>query len=325
MSTPTGHPAVPIEVHRLHVTFTVLQQVSLPGYRGPMLRAALIDALRDRFCVLNGGKEIRTCGQEPSCQVCGIVATSDAANTRGRDTARPYALRPPLDNHPNLSCGDTLAFNLILFGTAARYIPYLVLALTGVSRIGLGHGAVGDRHLALHEIWAVNDLTGEAHRIHGGRQPEIILPRVPMTSQQVNAVAADMPRTTVALRIQTPLRLVSEGALVHRLNFATLIRRIIGRLADLSGAYGNSPLSGDFVPLLEAAEHITVRQDATRWLDVASHSSRLQRSTPIGGLVGTIGFTGNLTPFLPLLIWGELVQLGKDTTKGNGLYQIVSP
>jgi hypothetical protein len=324
MAAPGSQPAVPIEVHRLHVTFDVLQPVSLPGYRGPMLRAALIDALRDRFCVLNGAKEIRTCGQEPSCQICGIVATNDAANTRGRDTARPYALRPPLDNHPNLTCGDTLALDIVLFGTAARYIPYLVLALTGISRIGPGHGAAGDRQLALHEIWAVNDLSGEAHRVHGVKQPQIILPHVPMTSQQIYAAAADMPQTTVMLHIQTPLRLVSDGALVHRLNFASLIRRIIGRLADLSSAYGITPLSGDFVPLLEAADQIKITQDATRWLDVASHSSRLQRSTPIGGLVGTIGFTGNLAPFLPFLIWGELVQLGKDTTKGNGLYQIIT-
>jgi hypothetical protein len=146
-----------------------------------------------------------------------------------------------------------------------------------------------------------------------------------MTSEQVNAVACEMPTKTVTLRLQTPLRLVSDGVLVHRLTFATLIRRIIGRLADLSGAYGTMPLTGDLVPLLTAADQIMVTHDATRWLDVTSHSSRLQRSTPIGGLVGVIGFTGNLAPFLPFLIWGELVQLGKDTTKGNGLYQILPP
>ncbi|MGH2391800.1 MAG: CRISPR system precrRNA processing endoribonuclease RAMP protein Cas6 [Chloroflexota bacterium] len=43
----------------------------------------------------------------------------------------------------------------------------------------------------------------------------------------------------------------------------------------------------------------------------------------MGGLVGKITFTGDLAPFLPWLVWGEIRHVGKDTAKGNGLYQIV--
>ena len=325
MSAPLPAPMVPLTVTRLRITYAVVHPLRLPAYRGPSIRAALMDALRDRFCVLHGEVEPRACGQEPACQVCGIVAPNDAANTRGSDAARPFALLPPLDNHTSLSCADTLAFDLTLFGTAARYIPYLVLALSGITRMGLGHNAEGGRQLVLQEIWAVNDFTGEAHRVHGIRQPQIVLPHVPVTAQQITAFAAAMSHKIVMLRLHTPLRLVSDGALVHRLTFPVLIRRILGRLADLSHAYGNAPFDMDFAPLLAAADHIKVTQDETRWQDTASPSSRLQRSTPIGGLIGSIGFAGDLAPFLPWLIWGELVQIGKDTTKGNGVFRIASP
>jgi hypothetical protein len=37
-------------------------------------------------------------------------------------------------------------------------------------------------------------------------------------------------------------------------------------------------------------------------------------------LIGAITFAGNLKPLLPLLAWGMVLQVGKDTTKGNGVY-----
>jgi hypothetical protein len=55
---------------------------------------------------------------------------------------------------------------------------------------------------------------------------------------------------------------------------------------------------------------------------VMSFSSRLGRHTPIGGLVGEITFCGELGPFLPYIVWGQFTHIGKDTTKGNGWYEI---
>ncbi len=43
----------------------------------------------------------------------------------------------------------------------------------------------------------------------------------------------------------------------------------------------------------------------------------------IGGLVGTATFVGNLTPFLELLVIGELIHVGKNVVKGDGWYKIV--
>ena len=58
----------------------------------------------------------------------------------------------------------------------------------------------------------------------------------------------------------------------------------------------------------------------TTWADVSSYSRRQGKSTPIGGLMGEITFAGNLQPLLPLLASGVVLQVGKDTTKGNGVY-----
>jgi CRISPR-associated endoribonuclease Cas6 len=56
--------------------------------------------------------------------------------------------------------------------------------------------------------------------------------------------------------------------------------------------------------------------------EVKSYSNRQKRSTPIGGLVGTATFQGDLTPFLDLLVIGELIHVGKNAVKGGGWYKI---
>jgi CRISPR-associated endoribonuclease Cas6 len=40
------------------------------------------------------------------------------------------------------------------------------------------------------------------------------------------------------------------------------------------------------------------------------------------GFVGQATFFGDLTPFRELLVWGELVRVGKGAVKGYGWYKI---
>jgi len=42
----------------------------------------------------------------------------------------------------------------------------------------------------------------------------------------------------------------------------------------------------------------------------------------LGGLIGEVGFEGNLTPFLPYLLLGDKIHAGKNTSFGLGKYSI---
>ena len=74
--------------------------------------------------------------------------------------------------------------------------------------------------------------------------------------------------------------------------------------------------------LLEWAERARLTRDETRWVDVASYSSRQRRATPIGGFVGRATYEGDLAALRELLVWGEIVHVGKNAVKGDGLYRI---
>lgn len=64
--------------------------------------------------------------------------------------------------------------------------------------------------------------------------------------------------------------------------------------------------------------------DDTRfWWDVAGYSGRLGREQQLGGLVGTaMYYAAAWKALLPWLVWGEVVQVGKNVVKGCGLYRL---
>lgn len=74
---------------------------------------------------------------------------------------------------------------------------------------------------------------------------------------------------------------------------------------------------------LNLADAIRCSNDRTSWRELKSYSNRQKRSTPIGGLVGSATFEGELEPFLDLLVIGELIHVGKNVVKGGGWYKIV--
>ena len=63
--------------------------------------------------------------------------------------------------------------------------------------------------------------------------------------------------------------------------------------------------------------------DRTRWVEVRSYSARQGRLTPISGLVGPATIDGDLAALRAVLVWGELVRVGKNAVTGAGWYRIV--
>jgi len=67
---------------------------------------------------------------------------------------------------------------------------------------------------------------------------------------------------------------------------------------------------------------IHLEQDETRWVDLQSYSTRQRQRMPIGGFVGRASFVGDMTHLRELLVWGEVLHVGKNIVKGGGAYRI---
>jgi hypothetical protein len=131
-----------------------------------------------------------------------------------------------------------------------------------------------------------------------------------------------LPTDRLTLHFHTPLRLIDKKQLVQQIALRPLIQRLMRRLGDLSLAYGAGKLALDWQALLAQAEQVQVVDDQTRWVDVVSYSARQHRRTPIGGLIGSATFAGDLTHLRELLVWGSLIHVGKNAVKGDGWYTV---
>jgi hypothetical protein len=94
------------------------------------------------------------------------------------------------------------------------------------------------------------------------------------------------------------------------------------RLSSLSYFHHGAPLPADYTGLSERARGISLIKNATYWHDWERYSQRQGQRMNMGGLVGTAVYEGELDEFMPWLILGEQVHVGKNTVFGLGKYRI---
>jgi hypothetical protein len=97
---------------------------------------------------------------------------------------------------------------------------------------------------------------------------------------------------------------------------------LLERFDILNFEYGNSAEVSPFAALTALADSVRLAEDRTQWIELRSGSRRTGRMTPISGFCGEATYEGDLSPFLSWLLWGQCIQIGKDTTKGNGMYEV---
>lgn len=325
-----NQPAIHLTAHRLTFHCETITPLALPMFSGAAVRGALIEALRRQVCVLHGAG--RPGGQEhvDQCPVCEFIAPVDQTAQRGQDLVRLFTIEPPLDAAGLHPAGWSFAFGLTLWGPAAALFPYLAIAAQTMGQIGFGKRFQAPGQFNVWECRAHNAIGDKSEQIMEAHSARIAMPPLPidhgavMSHAEAVMDASGGPANVrqITVRFLTPARLVSDGHLCNVPHFSIVLRRIFRRLADLSDVIGAPVPVSDFQALLTLAEDVRVAENRTSWIDLTSYSSRRKSSTPIGGLVGEVVYEGELAPFLPWLVWGEIAHVGKDTTKGNGWYRL---
>ncbi|MER3513305.1 MAG: hypothetical protein C4310_01940 [Chloroflexota bacterium] len=313
--------------HHLHVEVEVTAPLVLNPHKGSSLRGGLFHALWNRFCMNKDALVCAECPLVATCPVALLVSTLRPDSERGRDVPRPNAIRPPLDPTTRYQPGDRFAFGLTLFAQALNLFPYVILALDEMGRAGLGLKLEENRWrrgtFRVQAVEAVNPLTGERRPVARAGESLVRMPNVPVTHAQVLSRARPPGGGRLTLHFLTPTRIIEHRELVKRPRFRPLFQRLLERLSALAREFSDTPLELDFQYLVRQAEGVELVADETRWVELASYSTRLRRATPIGGFVGRATYWAeDWEPFLPWLVWGQFTQVGKDAVKGNGWYEV---
>lgn len=340
------------QVHLLRFRAEVTAPLLLPAAAGAALRGALFGGLREQFCLAGRGP---MCGRPElaaSCPVCFLLAPVDERDSRGRDVPRPYVLRAPTTDPTGVfrpvsyRPGQVLELGLATFGRALSHFPYALLGIEEMGRRGLGAGRQGQ--FRVDEVWAVNPIVGRQEAIYRRARDGVVrAPSLPVDAAQVAEEAARLARRggdrRLHLELITPTRLIERDRLVKQdgFTFGALLGRLLERLSALFGRYGDdaggegragvfddggtaggSARPFEAATLLRAAGDVRIAERRLVWRELFRASGRHGRMVPMGGLVGEIVLEGDLGPFLPWLVWGSLVHVGKDAVMGNGQFRM---
>jgi len=303
-------------------TFTLVaeEQVTLPGYKGSLLRGGFGAVLR-RICCANRKAVCHECMLRNSCVYSCVFESSppeDAAKlSKYRDIPRPFVIEPPEEAKREYLPGDTLNFNIILIGEGLRTLSYFVFAIGELARTGLGKSR-GRFQLEDVEL----KVNGMKRTIYSASDGILRTTDTAVEYKDVEAEAERLDSGYIKVFFKTPTRIRFNGDLAYGVEFHQLIRSLLHRISSLAYFHCGEDTELDFDDLIAQAETVTTKHKYLHWLDFSRYSSRKKQELKIGGFVGRMDYEGDLAPFLPLLILGEYLHVGTATTFGLGRYEL---
>ena len=238
------------------------------------------------------------------------------------DLPKPYILIPPLDQRQEYPEGETLQFELILYGSAIQHLPICFAAFDALGQqLGIGHSQEDKRgHYRIDQVDYLNAAGAfEPLYINGHWR----MAQTAVTGEEITRHYTPKQTERITLNLITRLRLKEHGHLVRTTpSFRLLLDRLMGRLHTLSSLYHEEALLDREARnrLRAIAETVEIEQADTHWDDWSRYSGRTKEWMKFGGLLGQVTYRGDISPFIPYLALGEWVHVGGKTSFGLGKY-----
>ena len=327
-----------IQYVRLRFHLKALNDYDLPSWKGSLLRGAFGHALKKTVCTMRAGQRCDDCLLRSQCAYTRIFETFITEQPppflQGLDTSpRPFIFEPH-DTTRSYHVDDILWFDLVLIGSASDFVPYVVFAVMQLARSGLGVQRQKFELTAAYCLQPEDEppaplANDEVHPgtdwklLYDGDSQCLLFTPQPLTLGHNNQV--ENRTTALMLKFLTQTRLKFDNKLAIEFTFRMLAFKMLRRILELAYFYGDRhEVDWQFHPLLEAASGIAITDRQLRWVDYDRYSNRQKTKMQLGGFVGELRLEGDLSPFLDLLHYSEVLHVGKGTTFGLGRMEIKS-
>lgn len=229
-----------------------------------------------------------------------------------------YAIQAPMTMGAHVQRGEILSFDLTLFGDATRFAFHCMETIHDVALLGLGSKTFkGERGTAT--LVAVESVTpfGIAGVFREGEG--FLEPPVPFPSGDILSISKGVKTNRINLLCETPLHLKTDNHIcMVSPEFSIIVKRLLGRMNQ----FIPMPFTMEKKILLDKSMEVSQGYHDIIWFDLHRWSSRQEKDLMHGGIVGTLEYIGDLTPFLPWLSMGQWLQIGNKTTFGLGVYRL---
>jgi hypothetical protein len=324
--------AFPLTALRLRFDCRAVTELDLGGLRAGMrLRGALLSVMNRSICALSPFPPAERLRIDPQhvqdCPVCWL----QLYEPRPGQVRRAFALQPPLHTPARLPAGSDFSFAITLLGEGREYLPYFVLAVREIGEVGVGKGR--GRFQVLGVLAEFPD--GSTQPVWQVQEAVLRLVDRPIIQAEIANTALERIQSCIHssgylnLSFPTPLRVIHENRLLKTPRFEAVFDALLKRLDELADLYagGYQRPYAERVRLRQLARQVELVENHTEWVELSSSSSRTGRDTWISGLVGRALYqapTEVWGELLVWLVWAEVVQIGKDTVKGNGVVRILA-
>jgi len=323
---------------KLVFEFKVSGTLTLPIFSGPIIRNHFGFALKKVSCELllddvDPGKALcNNCPEVESCPFINIFESPPEYLSNINPPPPNFVLSAPINLKTIFNKNDTFEFGLILLGKSSQYILPIIESVRMMGRTGF-KSASSDGKATLNKIYFESPYNGERQTFFSER-PGILYkidqPKVKDVEEKISQIISS---DSLTIKFVSPLEFTLDKQKNPELTFVNLIRLIIRR-ANLLAIYNGEENNQAKKPLMSIYDTKKLIDDAknieTAEYNIYSFMSEykyLSKSSgeivKLDGIIGQATYKGDFTEFVPLLLLGEQLHIGRHTSYGFGEYKIV--
>ena len=302
-----------LQVHYIKLYFKVamLENTTLPEHKVSALRGGIGEMLLRANCIQN--RECENCDFRSECIVQRTIYSQFAKKPCFVTTGESVGYVLECENtQEKFQEGEELSFQLILFGKTVVYFNQFLQAIHALGMNGLGKEYSRFQIVSIANSSKKNILDGN---------------NVYMEQYQVQKLKdyvdnrmkrLDSSMQVARLQFTTPLTVKYNGEFLKEFQMESVVRSVKRRIYMLDcfeGIDGEAAFDKNYV--IPEIVRQKVKQEGVR-----RFSSRSQSKMYLNGITGEVELEGLDRETLELLLVGELIHIGKNTSFGFGKYKI---
>lgn len=307
-------------------TLEVLSTIKLPPYAGSTLRGAFGNAFKNIACTRKDISDCKTCEIQKDCPFFVIYENTGEFSrlnlSRFKTPPKPFIFEPPMSTIPQFyQKGQQLLCNLVLIGHSLKYLPHFIIAFKEMGKQGMGKGR---GQFLLKQVEGINLVSNEKRVIYSREADSIANENTTFTLSDFIQVKTQKGKKINRMRMEfiSPTRIKSSGSYGNPLSFKVLIQTLFTRISNLAYNYCDQSHILNFRDIVNYANDVEVAVEKKQWQDIRRFQTQNNIEMFLGGYIGSITYTGDLTPFWPWLQLGEIIHVGKNCAFGLGQFQV---
>ena len=311
---------------KLHFVLEMLQDATLPLQKASMLRGGMGELLMRTCCISD--RVCEHCGFEGECIVRRIMYSKMEIQPAFMSSGDSVGYVVECDNYmTEFRKGDRLEFRMLLIGKTIIYFSQILDAFYRLGFSGIGKENARFRVAEVlnsrkEPILAGNDIHMERVKVEtlGGYiryRMEMLVPKTGTKIPDHSAISDKENDFEIEISFKSPLSVKHQGEIMDEYDAEAIIKSAERRVYILSCFEGI-----EIDKILYSGQVPEIEQISCRKVLVPRFSFHKGEKMTLRGIEGKIKLNSVSRELLELLIAGELLHIGSNTSFGFGGYRI---